>query len=237
LRLTYETLAIFAFSVALVTFAIVAIESIIDSHEALASDEKCNADAIDSSLCVLGIPDLDFKENVFSNVYADAVSNLLLTYKDQVHGFEFDYPVHWDQTLANNTNNTGVAFDLNNLTNAAPSGVAVYTERLQENKTLKQYLNDFIHAEYCCDDNQSLKFNESKLGGIASMNASWNHVDENKTIIGKNWLNFAIKDGMAYVIYYHTPTEQSFDKFLPEVKSIVSSFKLSGNLSKIPESI
>ena len=237
MRLTYETLAIFAFSVALVTFAIVAIESIIDSHEALASDEKCNADAIDSSLCVLGIPDLDFKENVFSNVYADAVSNLLLTYKDQVHGFEFDYPVHWDQTLANNTNNTGVAFELNNLTNAAPSGVAVYTERLQENKTLKQYLNDFIHAEYCCDDNQSLKFNESKLGGIASMNASWNHVDENKTIIGKNWLNFAIKDGMAYVIYYHTPTEQSFDKFLPEVKSIVSSFKLSGNLSKIPESI
>ena len=233
MRLTYETLAIFAFSVALVTFAIVAIESIIDSHEALASDEKCNADAIDSSLCVLGIPDLDFKENVFSNVYADAVSNLLLTYKDQVHGFEFDYPVHWDQTLANNTNNTGVAFELNNLTNAAPSGVAVYTERLQENKTLKQYLNDFIHAEYCCDDNQSLKFNESKLGGIASMNASWNHVDENKTIIGKNWLNFAIKDGMAYVIYYHTPTDQSFDKFLPEVKSIVSSFKLSGNLSKI----
>jgi hypothetical protein len=233
LRLTYETLAIFAFSVALVTFAIVAIESIIDSHEALASDEKCNADAIDSSLCVLGIPDLDFKDNVFSKVYADAVSNLLLTYKDQVHGFEFDYPVHWDQTLANNTNNTGVAFNLNNLTNAAPSGVAVYTERLQENKTLKQYLNDFIHAGYCCDDNQSLKFNESKLGGIASMTASWNHVDENKTIIGKNWLNFAIKDGMAYVIYYHTPTEQSFDKFLPQVKSIVSSFKLSGNLSKI----
>jgi hypothetical protein len=233
LRLTYETLAIFAFSVALVTFAIVAIESIIDSHEALASDEKCNADAIDSSLCVLGIPDLDFKDNVFSKVYADAVSNLLLTNKDQVHGFEFDYPVHWDQTLANNTNNTGVAFDLNNLTNAAPSGVAVYTERLQENKTLKQYLNDFIHAEYCCVDSQSLKFNESKLGGIASINASWNHVDENKTIIGKNWLNFAIKDGMVYVIYYHTPTEQSFDKFLPEVKSIVSSFELSGNLSKI----
>jgi hypothetical protein len=233
LRLTYETLAIFAFSVALVTFAIVAIESIIDSHEALASDEKCNADAIDSSLCVLGIPDLDFKDNVFSKVYADAVSNLLLTYKDQVHGFEFDYPVHWDQTLANNTNNTGVAFDLNNLTNAAPSGVAVYTERLQENKTLKQYLNDFIHGEYCCVDDQSLKFNERKLGGIASINASWNHVDENKTIIGKNWLNIAIKDGMVYVIYYHTSTEQSFDKFLPEVKSIVSSFKLSGNLSKI----
>ena len=65
------------------------------------------------------------------------------------------------------------------------------------------------------------------------MNASWNHVDEGKNIIGKNWLNFAIKDGVAYVIYYHTPTEGSFDKFLPQVKSIISSFKLSGNLSKI----
>jgi len=227
MRLTYETLAIYAFAVALVSLGIVALESIMDSHEALASNEKCNADAIDSSLCVLGIPDLDLKDNVFSKVYADPVSNLLLTYKDQVHGFEFDYPVHWDQIIGNNTNNTGVAFDLNNLTTSGPSGVAVYTERLQENKTLKQYLNDFIHAEYCCVDNQSLKFNESKLGGIHSMSASWNHVNDSKNIIGKNWLNFAIKDGVVYQIYYHTPTEQSFDKFLPEVKSIVSSFKLS----------
>jgi hypothetical protein len=154
MRLTYETLAICAFAVALVWLGIVAIDSIMDSHEALASDEKCNADVIDSSLCVLGIPDLDFKDNVFSRVYADPVSNLLLTYKDQVHGFEFDYPVHWDQTIGNNTNSTGVAFDLNNLTTSGPSGVAVYTERLQENKTLKQYLNDFIHAEYCCESCQ-----------------------------------------------------------------------------------
>jgi hypothetical protein len=113
MRLTYETLAIYAFAAALVSLGVVAIESIMDSHEALASDEKCNADAIDSSLCLLGIPDLDFKDNVFSKVYADPVSNLLLTYKDQVHGFEFDYPVHWDQTIGNNTNNTGVVFDLN----------------------------------------------------------------------------------------------------------------------------
>ena len=70
MRLTYETLAIYAFAVALVSLGIVAIESIMDSHEALASNEKCNADAIDSSLCVLGIPDLDLKDNVFSKVYA-----------------------------------------------------------------------------------------------------------------------------------------------------------------------
>ena len=58
------------------------------------------------------------------------------------------------------------------------------------------------------------------------MSTSWNHVDESKNIIGKNWLNFAIKDGIAYVIYYHTPSEESFHKFLPQVKNIVSSFQV-----------
>ena len=62
MRLTYETLAIYAFVVAFASFGIVAIESILDSHEALASNKECNADTIDKSLCVLGIPDLDFKD-------------------------------------------------------------------------------------------------------------------------------------------------------------------------------
>jgi len=155
--------------------------------------------------------------------------------------------------MGKNAKDTGVAFDLNNFTSVGPSGVSVYTDKFQENNerllenegpeeneerpqeniTLKQYMQDFIYAEYCCVDYKSIKFNESKLGGIPSMNASWNHVDEGKNLIGKNWLNFAIKDGIAYVIYYHTPTEGSFDKFLPQVKSIISSFKLYGNLSKI----
>src|SRR6476660_6550918 len=176
----------------------------------------------------------------FSKVYADALSNQSLTYKDPSLGFKFEYPAQWNQTMGKNAKDTGVAFDLNNLTSGGPSGVSVYTdsfeenkERLQENITLKQYMQDFIYAEYCCVDYKSIKFNESKLGGIPSMNASWNHVDEGKNIIGKNWLNFAIKDGVAYVIYYHTPTEESFDKFLPQVKSIINSFELSGNLSKI----
>ena len=182
----------------------------------------------------------------FSKVYADAVSNQSLTYKDPTLGFKFEYPAQWNQTMGKNAKDTGVAFDLNNFTSVGPSGVSVYTDKFQENNerllenggpqeniTLKQYMQDFIYAEYCCVDYKSIKFNESKLGGIPSMNASWNHVDEGKNIIGKNWLNFAIKDGVAYVIYYHTPTEGSFDKFLPQVKSIISSFKLSGNLSKI----
>lgn len=191
---------------------------------------------------------------VFSKVYAEALSNQSLTYKDSLNGFRIEYPSQWNQTMGKNAKDTGVAFDLSNFTSIAPSGVSVYTDKFQENRerllqsepeeneeeerpqenmTLKQYMQDFIYSEYCCVDYKSIKFNESKLGGIPSMNVSWNHVDGNKTVIGKNWLNFALKDGVAYVIYYHTPTEESFDKFLPQVKGIISSFKLSGNLSKI----
>ena len=191
---------------------------------------------------------------VFSKVYAEAVSNQSLTYKDSLNGFKIEYPSQWNQTMGKNTKDTGVAFDISKYTSIAPSGVSVYTDKFQENRerllqsepeeneeeerpqedmTLKQYMQDFIYSEYCCVDYKSIKFNESKLGGIPSMNVSWNHVDGNKTVIGKNWLNFALKDGVAYVNYYHTPTEESFDKFLPQVKGIISSFKLSGNLSKI----
>lgn len=175
-----------------------------------------------------------------------AGSNQSLTYEDKLLGFKFEYPAQWNQTAGKNTKDTGVAIDLNNFTTVAPSGVSIYTEKLQEInerpqenestrdnnerppeiKTLKQYLNNFIYSENCCVDFRSIKFNESNLGGIPSMSASWNHVDESKNIIGKNWLNFAIKDGIAYVIYYHTPTEESFHKFLPQVKNIVSSFQV-----------
>jgi hypothetical protein len=192
--------------------------------------------------------------SVFSKIYAEAVSNQSLTYKDSLNGIGFEYPSQWNQTVGENAKDTGVAFDLSNFTSIAPSGVSVYTDKFQENRerllqsepeegeeeerpqenmTLKQYMQDFIYSEYCCVDYKSINFNESKLDGIPSMNVSWNHVDQNNTIIGKNLLNFALKDGVAYVIYYHMPTEETFDKFLPRVKDIISSFKLSGNLSKI----
>ena len=193
--------------------------------------------------------------SVFSKGYAEVVSNQSLTYQDPSLGFNFEYPAQWNQTLGKNAKDTGVAFDLSNFTSMGSSGVSVYADKFQENKekllqtepedneeeeerpqenmTLKQYMQDFIYSEYCCVDYQSIKFNENMLGGIPSMNVSWNHVDQNKTIIGKNWMNIALKDGVAYVIYYHAPTVESFDKFLPQVKGIISSFKLSGNLSKI----
>ena len=71
---------------------------------------------------------------VFSKVYADAVSNQSLTYKDPLLGFKFEYPAQWNQTMGRNAKDTGVAFDLNNLTSGGPSGVSVYTDRFQENK-------------------------------------------------------------------------------------------------------
>jgi len=184
-----------------------------------------------------------------------AVTNQSSTYKDPLLGFNFKYPAQWNQTMGENAKDTGVAFDLSNLTSMGPSGVSVYIDKFQENRerllqsepdegeeerpqenmTLKQYMQDFIYSEYCCVDYKSIKFSESKLGDLPSMNVSWNHVDQNKTIIGKNWLNFALKDGIAYVIYYHTPTQDSFDKFLPQVKDIINSFRVSSNFANLTE--
>src|SRR6476619_897934 len=69
----------------------------------------------------------------FSKVYADAASNQSFTYKDPSLGFKFEYPAQWNQTMGKNAKDTGVAFDLNNLTSGGPSGVSVYTDKFQEN--------------------------------------------------------------------------------------------------------
>jgi hypothetical protein len=65
MRLSFETLAIFTFTLAIVVLGIVGIESIFDSYEtpgALTSDETCKGDAIDESICVLHLPDLGFND-------------------------------------------------------------------------------------------------------------------------------------------------------------------------------
>jgi hypothetical protein len=49
-----------------------------------------------------------------------------LTYEDPLHGFKFEYPALWNQTIGKNTKDTGVAMDLNNFTLVAPSGVSVH---------------------------------------------------------------------------------------------------------------
>lgn len=65
MRLSYETVAICAFVLAIVSLGVVGIESLFDSsevHLALATDKKCKVDTIDESLCVIGIPDPDFND-------------------------------------------------------------------------------------------------------------------------------------------------------------------------------
>jgi hypothetical protein len=61
-----------------------------------------------------------------------AGSNQSLTYEDKLLGFKFEYPAQWNQTTGKNTKDMGVAIDLNNFTTVAPSGVSIYTEKLQE---------------------------------------------------------------------------------------------------------
>ncbi|MDW0144577.1 MAG: hypothetical protein QOK69_06315, partial [Nitrososphaeraceae archaeon] len=87
------------------------------------------------------------------------------------------------------------------------------------------YLREFILEQLCCVDNQSLKYNETKLSGIPSINASWNLTKENNQVYGKALLNFAIKDGIAYVIHYDANLE-TFARWFPEVKNIINSFQI-----------
>ncbi len=65
MTLSFETVGIFAFVFAIVALSLVGIESILDSYEThgeLASDKKCKGDAMDESICVLHLPDLDFND-------------------------------------------------------------------------------------------------------------------------------------------------------------------------------
>ena len=65
MQLSFVTVAIFSFILAIVVLGLVGIESIFDSYEthgALTSDEKCKGDAIDESICLVHLPDLDFND-------------------------------------------------------------------------------------------------------------------------------------------------------------------------------
>ena len=159
----------------------------------------------------------------FSFVFA---LNQSLTYEDPSLGFKFQYPALWNQILERDMEGTGVAFSpLPTSPTEHFADLLIYTTDHQENITLKKYLHEFILEQLCCVDNQSLKYNETKLSGIPSINASWNLIKENNQVYGKTMLNFAIKDGIAYVIHYDANVE-TFARWLPEVEKITSSFKI-----------
>ena len=171
------------------------------------------------SLALFGLP----ISSGFSFVFA---LNQSLTYEDPSLGFKFQYPALWKQILEKDMEGTGVAFSpLPTSPTEHFADLLIYTTDHQENITLKQYLREFILEQLCCVDNQSLKYNETKLSGIPSMNASWNLTKDNNQVYGKALLNFAIKDGIAYVIHYDANLE-TFARWLPEVKNIINSFQI-----------
>lgn len=152
--------------------------------------------------------------------------NHSLTYEDPSLGFTFQYPAVWKQILEKDMEGTGVAFSpLPASATEHFADLLIYTTDHQENKTRQQYLREFILEQLCCIDNQSLKYNETKLSGIPSINASWNLTNENNEVYGKALLNFVIKDGIAYIIHYDANLV-TFDRWLPEVENIINSFQI-----------
>lgn len=172
-----------------------------------------------ASLALFGLPIYPS----FSFVFA---LNQSLTYEDPSLGFKFQYPAEWKQILEKDMEGTGVAFSpLPTSPTEQFADLLIYTIDHQENITLKQYFEEFILEQLCCVDNQSLKYNETRLSGIPSINASWNLTKENNQVYGKALLNFAIKDGIAYVIHYDANLE-TFARLLPEVENIINSFQI-----------
>lgn len=160
--------------------------------------------------------------------YIFALSNQSLIYEDALLGIKFKYPAMWKQLLEKDLEGTGVHFSpLPTYPPEVFADLLIYTSYHQENKTLEQYLHEFISGQLCCVENQSLKYNKANLSGIQSINASWNLTRENNEVYGKSLLNFAIKDGVAYVIHYDANLK-TYLRWLPEVKEIINSFEIIG---------
>ena len=173
-------------------------------------------------------------------------SGQLATYEDPLLGFKFQYPAEWQQLWGKNIADTGVSFSLDNVFKNDDLRLFVYTEKLPENETLKQYLREVVSKEICCVDHQSLKTNETKFGDVPAMNASWNSSDKG-VVFGKTLIVFAIKDKIAYVIRtdmfnpssvvlnsvksgtteMYNPSSEAINKYLPTVKNIIKSFQIT----------
>lgn len=155
-----------------------------------------------------------------------ALPNQTEMYEDRQLGFKFSYPSGWKHILEKDLEGTGVHFSpLPTYPNDTFADLLIYTNYHQQNKTLQQYFHEFISEQLCCIDNKSLKLNSSKLGGIESINASWNLRKENNEVYGKAFLNFSIKDGVAYVIHYDANLK-TFNQWLPEIKKLIQSFEI-----------
>ena len=171
-----------------------------------------------------------FSQTNNTNTSSLTNSNQLATYEDPLLGFKFQYPTEWKQLLDKNIGNTGVAFNLFKVLNDKDLRLAIFTDNLPENETLKQYLREYISNEGgCCVDHQSLKINQTKFGGVPAMNTSWNEIGDKGEVFGKNLLVFAIKDKIGYAIHYNIYENSSelYDKYLPTVKNIIKSFQIT----------
>ena len=147
-------------------------------------------------------------------------------YNNPLLGFKFEYPSEWSSVLTQGNN--GLWFTLHNLTgiplSQASSMLGVFMIDLQDNKTMKQFLREYISGKTGVRYD-TVKLNETKLGGLPAITAMYEvSTPVNQSVISKALTTVAIKDQSGYVLDYQAGSEV-FDVLLPKINKILESFE------------
>ena len=156
--------------------------------------------------------------------YAQSETSNYKTYDNPLLGFKFQYPSEWSSVL--DQGNGGVWFALHNLTRVpyseAASMLGVFMNDLQDNKTLKQFLREFM-LQKTGIKYDTLNLNETLLGGIPAISATY---EVNAPWKSKALTTIAIKGNSEYILDYQAGSEV-FEVLLPKVNGILKSFEVA----------
>lgn len=162
------------------------------------------------------------------SAYAQFETSNYKIYDNPLLGIKFQYPNEWSSVL--DQGNGGVWFALHNLTGVpyseASSMLGVFMNDIQDNKTLKQFLREYM-SQKTDIRYDTLKLNETKLGGIPAISATYEvTIPWNQSLFSKALTTIAIRGNSGYILDYQAASD-IFDLLLPKVNGILKSFEVA----------
>jgi hypothetical protein len=178
-----------------------------ESRSNLRLDEKIKEFVLFSTVCMLILS--------LNLTYGQPLE----TYQNPTFAFKFQFPSEWKQVL--NEVPIEISFSLYKLPNSEPNfsdSLAIMVMEITEDKTLRQYLNQFDSIFNV--DFSSLKLNETELSGLPAMNATWYKNNDRFQMI------YAMKERTVYHSIYQAEST-AYKKNLPQVSDIIKSLQIS----------